>query len=44
MRSAPWRDAARSGLRVVLLEAAKALNRAFRGATLNSLALELFNR
>lgn len=35
--------AARAGLRVVLLEAAKDFNRAFRGDTLNSLALELFD-
>lgn len=34
--------AARAGLRVVLLEAAKDFNRAFRGDTLNPLALGLF--
>lgn len=34
--------AARAGLRVVLIEAAKDFNRAFRGDTLNPLALTLF--
>jgi 2-polyprenyl-6-methoxyphenol hydroxylase-like FAD-dependent oxidoreductase len=36
--------AARAGLRVVLLEAAKDFNRAFRGDTLNALALELLDQ